>query len=234
MPSPPNPGLPTSRTPGPRTPDPKVILIADRFTEDEIAEKTLEAVEAGIRWVHLRDHRAGADAFKVSAGNLVRQIRNRAPEAIISINRRLDVAVACGLSFHTSALGPSIGEAKKQLLSDMHLGYSCHSEAEARQAVKEGADYIYCSPVFPTASKPGHTGTGLDALSSCCTAVWPVPVYALGGITPDRVNACLENGAHGVAVMSGIFTSNAIPQTVAAYTAEASRRDATTSNEIDK
>ena len=32
-----------------------------------------------------------------------------------------------------------------------------------------------------------------------------VPVYALSGVSPQRVESCLKAGAHGVAVMSGIM-----------------------------
>lgn len=223
---------PQTPDPGPRTPDPRVILIADRFTNDGVARKTIEAVEAGIRWVQLRDHQADVDTFTVSARNLVKQIQHEAPSTIISINRRLEVAVELGLSFHTSSRGPSISEAKKLTGTDVWVGFSCHSINESEEAVREGADYIFFSPVFPTSSKPGHPGTGLEALALCCKAVAPVPVYALGGITPDRVNACMNNGVQGVAVISGILKSNTIPETVASYTVETSRRDVSMDNRL--
>ncbi len=211
-----------------RTSHARIILIAERFTEDAIALKTIAAVGAGIRWVQLRDHHADVDAFMVSARNLVKQIQQKAPDTCISINRRLEVAVELGLSFHTSVKGPSIGKAKKMLASDALLGFACHSTNEAEAAVKEGADYVFFSPIYPTLSKPGHPGAGLKALAACCSAVSPAPVYALGGITPDRGNACMNNGAHGVAVISGILKSDTIPETVASYTVETSRRDVST------
>lgn len=220
-------------------PDPRVILIADGFTNDDVARKTIEAVEAGIRWVQLRDHQAKLDDFADAAIRLVDRIREAAPGTRISINRRLDVADSLNVFFHTGHSGPAIrdarlkfskpvipgqlrmagpGEARCDGGRGVIIGYSSHSVQEALEAVKEGADYLFFSPVFPTSSKPGHPGTGLEALALCCKAVAPVPVYALGGITPDRVNACMNNGAQGVAVLSGILKSDAISESVAAYT----------------
>jgi thiamine-phosphate pyrophosphorylase len=34
------------------------------------------------------------------------------------------------------------------------------------------------------------------------------PIFALGAITPDKVGACLEAGAYGVAVFSGVMGSS--------------------------
>ncbi|MFQ7550981.1 MAG: thiamine phosphate synthase [Blautia marasmi] len=39
---------------------------------------------------------------------------------------------------------------------------------------------------------------------SVCESV-RIPVYAIGGITPDRVNDVLDAGAAGFCVMSGIM-----------------------------
>ena len=41
------------------------------------------------------------------------------------------------------------------------------------------------------------------------TAAVDVPVLALGGVTPDRVAACLDAGAHGVAALTPFSAINA-------------------------
>lgn len=76
---------------------------------------------------------------------------------------------------------------------------------EARRALAEGASYVVVGPVFPTASKPGHPGAGLEALGRLARIVAPVPVLAIGGLTPNRVAPVLAAGAHGVAVRSAIL-----------------------------
>jgi len=48
-------------------------------------------------------------------------------------------------------------------------------------------------------------GAGIDSLAQVVEAVADVPIFALGGVTPERVRPCLEAGAHGVAVLSGVF-----------------------------
>lgn len=80
-------------------------------------------------------------------------------------------------------------------------GYSAHSSDQAMRAATGGALYITFSPVFPTASKPGHPGTGLDTLQHICAAI-PIRVFALGGINPHNASHVLRSGAYGIASIS--------------------------------
>jgi Thiamine monophosphate synthase len=76
------------------------------------------------------------------------------------------------------------------------LGASTHSVDEARAARDAGADHVFLSPIWPPSSKPGRPTLGIGVVGG---------VVALGGITPERAEACIAAGAVGVAVMGGIF-----------------------------
>ncbi len=59
------------------------------------------------------------------------------------------------------------------------------------------------SPIFPSPSKPGYgPPLGPDVFRA---AAGVLPLYALGGVTPENAPACLEAGAAGVAVMGEIM-----------------------------
>jgi thiamine-phosphate diphosphorylase len=86
------------------------------------------------------------------------------------------------------------------------VGRSCHDEAELSRLSTE--HYAMVSPVFPTPSKPGYgPPLGLDGLARLA-ARSPVPVLALGGITPDNAAGCLAAGAAGVAVMGAVMRAD--------------------------
>lgn len=78
------------------------------------------------------------------------------------------------------------------------FGVSVHSVEEAVAAVKHSPAYLLASPVFPTPSKPGHTGIGCDGIGAIAS-IDSTPVFALGGVTPDHVGNLLRSGARGVA-----------------------------------
>ena len=183
---------------------PRLLLIADRFTDPHRARVVRRAVTAGVPWVQLRDHRVDPDTFARVAEALVPVLQAENPNLLLSVNTHLDVARRLGLGLHVGRRGPSVAEARRQLGPGALLGYSAHDLDAARRAADEGADYLLFSPVFPTASKPGVPAVGLEALAAVCRAV-PIPVLALGGITPERVSVCLQQGAHGVAVVSAIL-----------------------------
>lgn len=93
------------------------------------------------------------------------------------------------------------------------VGRSCHSREEVTRAGDEGCDYVTVSPVFLTPSKPGYGPVlGAEGLASI-VCVGP-PAYALGGVQPADVAACVAAGARGVAVMGPVMRD---PRTVTAY-----------------
>lgn len=84
------------------------------------------------------------------------------------------------------------------------LGASCHSVDEALEAQRLGCTYITAGHVFETDCKRGVPGRGLEFLRAVCQAV-QIPVWAIGGITPERVPSVLQAGAAGVCVMSALM-----------------------------
>lgn len=80
----------------------------------------------------------------------------------------------------------------------------CHSVAEVRAAA--GAAYVTISPVAPTISKPGYgPALGADGVRAAVEAAGDLPVFALGGVTPENARSFLDAGAHGVAVMGPVL-----------------------------
>ena len=84
------------------------------------------------------------------------------------------------------------------------VGASAHSASELAEAAALGADYAMLSPIFATACKPGVAPLGTAALAAACKAS-PLPVFALGGIGMDKLDACIEAGAAGCCMMSELM-----------------------------
>ena len=104
-----------------------------------------------------------------------------------------------------------------------------HSEQTARTAAVEGADYLILGPVYETATHPGFTPPGLDVLAYLFQGIplvddegpiateglrrevaetSPVPVIAIGGITPGNAGEVMATGAVGVAAVSALLKAD--------------------------
>jgi thiazole tautomerase (transcriptional regulator TenI) len=86
----------------------------------------------------------------------------------------------------------------------IQVGASIHSAYEARVMERLGVHYVLFGHVYETSSKPGFPPRGIQELTEVVRQV-SVPVVAIGGITPERVQEVIQCGAKGVAVMSGIL-----------------------------
>lgn len=84
------------------------------------------------------------------------------------------------------------------------VGASAHSASELAEAAALGADYATLSPIFATTCKPGAVPLGITALAAACQKS-PLPIFALGGIGRDKLNACIEAGAAGCCMMSELM-----------------------------
>ena len=85
------------------------------------------------------------------------------------------------------------------------VGASCHNTAELAQAARLELDYALLGPVLPTLTHLDATPLGWDGLSDLLAAGYALPVFALGGLTPDDVTHARACGAHGVALMRAIW-----------------------------
>lgn len=87
------------------------------------------------------------------------------------------------------------------------VGASVHSQEEAIQAEKAGAEWLIAGHIFPTTCKPGMPPRGLGFLRAICESV-QIPTYAIGGITADKLKQLQETGAAGCCVMSALMQCN--------------------------
>jgi thiamine-phosphate pyrophosphorylase len=91
--------------------------------------------------------------------------------------------------------------ATEQLAREFQLSLSIHSVEEARTAEALGASFVIAGHVFATQCKPGLPPRGINFLREVCESV-AIPVFAIGGITGDHAQACIDAGAAGVCRMS--------------------------------
>lgn len=84
------------------------------------------------------------------------------------------------------------------------LGTSIHSLDDALLAEDLDVSYIFAGNIFETACKKGLPGRGLSFLKSICKQS-SLPVFAIGGVTTDRLDDIMQTGATGACMMSGFM-----------------------------
>ena len=162
------------------------------------------ALDAGVRLVQLREKALDRDVLEALAERVLSLVARY--DAMLLINSAADIAVkigAQGVHLPGGALPQAV---RDRIGSSFLIGYSTHTCAELDCA--DGADFVTYSPIFIPGSKPGYDGVeaGLAGLANAVQHS-RLPVYALGGITPDRAARCRTTGCAGVAVMSGILAA---------------------------
>lgn len=189
------------------------MLITNRtLAESDLETKIEAACASGVRLVQLREKDLKGQSLLFLAQSL-RTITTHYGATFI-VNSRLDIALAAeadGLHLPEQALP---ARTIRQLFTSL-LGRSVHDIAGAMEAEQSGADYLLFGHIFETASKTTDA-RGLHALEEVCKSV-SIPVYAVGGITPERASMCLKAGAFGVAVMNGVMSASNVQTTVNAY-----------------
>jgi thiamine-phosphate pyrophosphorylase len=84
------------------------------------------------------------------------------------------------------------------------IGKSTHSVAQATAAAAEGADYIGFGPLFATPTKPGRPAIGLADIRRVHELV-NIPIFCIGGINLETLDAVLDAGARRVVIVSALL-----------------------------
>jgi thiamine-phosphate pyrophosphorylase len=182
------------------------MFVTDRRQTGDrpILEVAAAALAGGATMIQLRERDLEGRALLDLAVALVAAAKAH-PRAQVVVNDRLDVALAArAAGVHLPAAGLPIAAARARCPARFLVGRSVHGVAEAREAAKAGADYLICGPVFPTASKTGlGEPIGPEIVRKAAEAV-RVPVWAIGGITPENATALKGLPIAGVAVIGAV------------------------------
>lgn len=193
--------------PDPARPDrprlPRLLVLTDRAQAEAagrtLAETVAASVRGGARAVVLREKDLPASA-RLALARELRALLDPVGGVLIVAS---DAEVARG----AGAAGVHLARAERPPAgSDLRVGRSCHDAAELRAAADSGLDYVTLSPIYPTPSKPGYgPALGPDLAGLIGDTPGCPPVYALGGVTPERAAECRAAGAYGIAVMGAVM-----------------------------
>lgn len=160
-------------------------------------EKTAAAHPAGII---LREKDLSEAEYRKLAENVIKICKRYDTPCILHSFVRVAQRLDCRSLHLPLPILRTLSEEEKA--SFTVLGASCHSPEDAVEAEKLGCTYITAGHVFDTDCKKGLPGRGLEFLQRVCESV-AIPVYAVGGISPENIAEVRKCGAAGACVMSG-------------------------------
>lgn len=189
----------------------RLCLVTDGSSPEDVAT----ACACGIRAVQYRNKQTTAlSAYERSRE--LRSITSRYSSRFF-VNERIDIALATGADgAHCPEAGFPPAVARRLLGDSAIVGVSVHSVEAAVRAQADGATLVFFGPVFETKSKPDARPQGIDKLREVWEAI-DISVFAIGGVTPDRVQQCLDAGADGVAVISAISSQSDVAAAVGSF-----------------
>jgi thiamine-phosphate pyrophosphorylase len=193
----------------------------ERTRRHRLLDKIAEAASQGIDYIQIREKDMPTRELESLAHEAMQIIRgqlatgNRQPGTALLINSRTDIALAtqaAGVHLPANDVSPEevrtawkcregkggAGTPTREISArDLLIAVSCHSPQEVTQAAANQATFAVFAPVFEKQNAPGSVPTGLESLGQACRA--RIPVLALGGVTLENAQSCLQAGAAGIA-----------------------------------
>ena len=179
---------------------------------DLLLDQVRTLAQMGVDYLQLREKHLDAGQLASLARQILAVLHEQTPANLgktrLLINTRADVAAAtgaCGVHLPAAPGGLVPNEVRNLYrsigLPPPTISISCHTLPELRRAHTYTPDLILFSPVFGKWSESAliAPAAGLQALKEACAIAHPIPVLALGGVSPADIPACLQAGAAGVA-----------------------------------
>lgn len=154
----------------------------------------------GLEKLHLRKPSAGKQELSEWIRGIEPGFRKR-----IVLHDHHDLARELGLGgIHLNGRNPGIPEWLDRGI--FSVSKSCHSIQEARDNLGL-CDYLFLSPVFDSISKEGYGAafTSCELRKAAEDNLLSGNVYALGGISTEKIPVVRSMGFYGAAVLGGLW-----------------------------
>lgn len=184
------------------------IITPDLYDTDILLKKTELALRGGkIALVQYRNKSAFLKLRYLQANALLRLCR--AYTVPLIINDYPDLCCILNADgVHIGAQDLSVSKVRKIIGIDKIIGVSCYSSLElAYHAYCAGANYIAFGGFYPSLIKKYVVKTSFHLIAQLKKII-PLPVVAIGGITPANCVPLLLQGCNMVAAISSIYMAH--------------------------
>jgi thiamine-phosphate pyrophosphorylase len=193
------------------------VITGEQFHPGRSMLEVMEAaIIGGADIIQLRDKSSSKRAVLEKARGL-RELTRRYGVTFI-VNDHVDIALAVDADgIHLGQDDLPVADARKIVGPDKWIGISTHAIEEAREAEREGADYIGVGPVFETKSKVDVVAPVSTGYVRQVAAEIRIPFVAIGGIKLHNIDQVLGAGATRICAISEIVGSDDVQGTCAAF-----------------
>lgn len=186
-----------------------LYVITDKklIPRDDFLATVEMAVRGGANVVQLREKDTPRDEI-LTLGKAVLELTRKYGVPLI-INDSIELAKEIGADgVHLGEEDSEVPRAREVLGKDKIIGVSCYGKLErGLNAERDGVDYVAFGTPFFTPTKPERTPTSFDVLREAVSRIKSIPIFAIGGITPENADSVLETGVDGIAVITAVFGS---------------------------
>ncbi|UJJ32447.1 Nudix family hydrolase [Halopseudomonas maritima] len=183
---------------------PQRYLVTPDCTAAQLLQGIEHAIDAGISLIQLRQTQLRTQDYEA----LCKQVLQRFGAKATFMLKGDQPPPHPGAGWHlTSKQLRALAdqpEPPRPLSTERWLSASCHDDEELQMAERLGVDFAVLSPLLPTASHSHAPPLGWEraqAMLSNCR----LPVYLLGGLTPQDLATAHDSGAQGIAAIRGLW-----------------------------
>ena len=175
----------------------KIVVITQEKPRENEAKICNQMFRKGLEILHLRKPGADRGEYENIIKQIEREYRNR-----IMINEYYELIKTYGLKgahLRFSELNNYVKQRNET------IAVSCHSITEVLLCQNK-ADYVYLSPIFDSISKKDYK-SNLESIKTDLQLIKTIslPVFALGGVSADKLQICKKLGFKGVVYLGHIW-----------------------------
>lgn len=184
---------------------PRLYAISDEtiIPNNRMLESVEEVLQAGVRLFQVRFKKTPYPE-RLELGRKLRELTT-SYEALFIVNDSPELArelEADGV--HLGADDPQVLQAREVVGPQAIIGVSCYDQPQrVSRWGPEHISHLGMATPYPSSTKP-KVNPDLKKFSGLVSLA-RVPVYAIGGVTPECVAELMKVGCYGVAVVSSIF-----------------------------
>lgn len=191
-------------------------ITPDLNQTNDLLNKTRQVLEGGVKLVQYRNKSANESLRREQAKLLLSLCREH--NALLIINDHLEIAIEIDADgVHVGKNDVPVSAAKNLLGHNKIVGTSCYNQLGlAKQAQKDGADYIAFGAFFSSLTKPNAVSVSISLVNQAQKAL-SIPIVGIGGIQLTNARTVIQSGCAAIAVCHDLFQAENIKATAEHY-----------------